>query len=242
MRDFGEVEHLQVSQKGPGDFVSAADKRAEEIIFENLKRDKPNYGFLMEESGEHPSDGTDARWIVDPLDGTNNFLHGLPHWCVSIALEESGEITNAVIYDPVKDEVFTAEKGQGAFLRRQRLRVSNRKDMMHTAIATGAPRRAVKDRDQFIREYSAVLEVSPGLRRFGAAALDIAYVAAGRFDGFWERDLKIWDIAAGYLILKESGGFITNIDDDRKSPLENGNVLCGNENVYISLRDVLRAL
>lgn len=242
VRDFGEVEHLQVSQKGPGDFVSAADRRAEEIIFENLKRDKPGVGFIMEESGEVAAEGDDARWIVDPLDGTNNFLHGLPHWCVSIALEEAGEITHGVIYDPIKDELFTAEKGQGAFLRRHRLRVSSRTDPMHAAIATGAPRRAIEDRDQFIKEYSAVLKESPGLRRFGAAALDIAYVAAGRFDGFWERDLKIWDVAAGYLILKESGGFITDIDDDRKSPLETGSVLCGNESVYISLKNVLRAV
>ncbi len=242
IRDFNEVEHLQVSQKGPGDFVSAADRRAEEIIFEELKKARPNYNFLMEEGGVVKGKDEDYRWIIDPLDGTTNFLHGLPHWAISIALEHKGEIVAGLIHDPVKDDVFHAEKGSGAFMRRRRLRVSGRNDLMSSTIATGAPRRSEKQRTQFINEYRAMLSVAPGLRRFGAAALDLAYVAAGRYEGFWERDLKPWDIAAGMLIVKEAGGFIADVDDIRKNPLDTGSIVAANGELFEPMCKVLRAV
>lgn len=242
-RDFGEVENLQISTKGPGDFVSAADRRAEEIIFENLKRDKPEYGFLMEENGAVEGSNPDYRWIIDPLDGTTNFLHGIPHWCISIALEHKGEIIAGIIHDPVKDEMFIAEKGQGAFVNgRRRLRVSGRNELMMSTVATGAPRRAKGDREQFIKEYNAVLTVSPGLRRFGAAALDMAYVAAGRYEGFWERKLNPWDIAAGIIIVKEAGGFICDLDNESANPLNTGNILAANTHIYQDLKNVLKTV
>lgn len=240
IRDFGEVEKLQVSQKGPGDFVSAADRRAEEILFEELKKARPGYGFMMEESGEVKATSENARWIIDPLDGTSNFLHGIPHWAISIALEEKGEITAALIHDPAKNEFFKAEKSQGAFMDRYRLRVSGRTDPLLSMIACGTPRRAKDSHARFMNEYGAVLAVAPGIRRYGAAALDLAYVAAGRFEAFWERDLKIWDIAAGYLILKEAGGFICDIDKDTLNPLETCNILAANEGIFQTLKKVLR--
>lgn len=239
-RDFGEVENLQVSRKGPGDFVSAADKRSEEIIYEELKFGRPNFGFLMEEGGVVEG-SEDARFIIDPLDGTSNFLHGLPHWCISIALEKNGEIVEGLVHDPVKGEMFYAAKGQGAYSGRNRLRVSARGDLMEAMIATGAPRRAVESRVQFMTEYKAVLDVAPGLRRFGAAALDLAYVAAGRFEAFWERDLKAWDIAAGILLVKEAGGFVADIDDDRKNPLDTCSVLACNGDLNMPLKKILRS-
>ncbi|MCF8496596.1 MAG: inositol monophosphatase [Alphaproteobacteria bacterium] len=241
LRDFGEVEQLQVSMKGPGDFVSAADRRAEKHIHAELLKARPDYGFLMEESGAHPGKDPDYRWIVDPLDGTTNFLHGIPHWAISIGLEHKGEIIAGVIYDPVKDELFHAEKNGGAFMRRRRLRVSGRADLMLATIATGAPRRADFSRDVFMREYRAVQEVSPGLRRFGAAALDMAYVAAGRYEGFWERELKAWDIAAGIIIVKEAGGFVCDLDNEKGNPVETGNVLAANNKLFADLRKVLKA-
>jgi len=242
IRDFGEVEQLQVSQKGPGDFVSAADRRAEEIIFEELKHARPKFGFLMEESGEVKGQGKDEdkRFIIDPLDGTTNFLHGIPHWAISIALEVAGEITIGVIYDPVKDELFTAEKGGGAFMRRKRLRVSGRRDLMMSTIACGAPRRAVVKQDRFLQEYKAVLSAAPGVRRFGAAALDLAYVAAGRYEGFWERDLKAWDIAAGLLIVREAGGYAKDIDSETKNPIDTGSVLAANTDLYVELKKLIK--
>lgn len=242
LRDFNEVENLQVSSKGPGDFVSAADKRAEEIIFEELKSARPHYSFLMEESGAVQGKDSDYRWIIDPLDGTTNFLHGLPHWAISIALEHKGEIVAGLIHDPVKDEVFHAEKGKGSFMRRRRLRVSGRSDMMLATIATGAPRRSKAQHSQFIAEYSAIQSVAPGLRRFGAAALDMAYVAAGRYEGFWERDLKAWDIAAGVIIVKEAGGFISDIDDIRKNPVDTGNIIAANDQMFNPLSKILRSI
>ena len=243
VRDFGEVENLQVSVKGPGDFVSAADKRSEKIIFEELKKAKPGYSFLMEESGAVEGEDKEHRWIIDPLDGTTNFLHGLPHWCISIALEDKGVITHALVYDPLKDDLFTAERSKGAFHRRRRLRVSGRKDLAMSAIATGAPLSAIKSGKgkQFIKEYESVQNLGASMRRYGAAALDLAYVAAGKFDGFWERDLKAWDVAAGMLLVKEAGGFATDIDDDRKNPVQSGNILAANENLIADLKKVLRA-
>ncbi len=241
LRDFNEVENLQVSAKGPGDFVSAADRRAEEIIFGELKKARPDYSFLMEESGAVEGTDPEYRWLIDPLDGTTNFLHGLPHWAISIALEHKGEIVAGLIHDPVKDEIFHAEKGTGAFMRRRRLRVSGRQDLMLATIATGAPRRSVESRTQFMREYSAIISVAPGLRRFGAAALDLAYVAAGRYEGFWERNLKPWDIAAGLLIVKEAGGFVSDLDSTTANPVETGNILAANDRLFDSMSKILKA-
>lgn len=242
VRDFGEVEQLQVSQKGPGDFVSAADRRAEKILFEELQKARPAYSFLMEESGVVEGADKTKRWIIDPLDGTTNFLHGIPHWCISIGLEIDGELMAGLIYDPVKDEMFMAEKGQGAFLRRKRLRVSGRTDPLLATIATGAPRRSKESGEQFMKEYSAVLNIAPGIRRFGAAALDLAYVAAGRYEGFWERNLKPWDVAAGILIVREAGGFICDLDNDKNLPLETGNILASNEGLFTQLKKVLKTV
>lgn len=240
IRDFGEVENLQVSKKGPGDFVSAADKRAEDILFESLKTDRPRYGFLMEEGGEVKGDDASARYIIDPLDGTSNFLHGLPHWAISIGLEKDGEIIAGLIHDPVKNEVFHAFKGSGAFSGRARLRVSERSDPMASAIATGSPRRAAEKRARFIKEYSAMSEFSPGMRRYGAAALDLAYVAAGRYEGFWERDLKPWDVAAGILIVKEAGGLVSDLDDAHNNPVHTGNVLATNVALGAQIKKVIQ--
>lgn len=240
LRDFNEVEHLQVSRKGPGDFVSAADKRAEEIIFEELKKARPDYNFLMEESGAVGGKDSEFRWIIDPLDGTTNFLHGIPHWAISIGLEHKGEMIAGLIHDPVKDEIFHAEKGKGAFMRRRRLRASGREIAESSLIATGAPRRAAEKRKQFMAEYNAMQDAGFALRRFGAAALDLAYVAAGRCDGFWERDLKAWDVAAGIIIVKEAGGFITDIDDIRHNPVDTGNILAANERLFNDIGKILK--
>ena len=242
VRDFGEVENLQVSTKGPGDFVSAADKRSEEIIFEELSRARPDYGFLMEESGEKGPKDAKSRFIIDPLDGTSNFLHGIPHWCISIGLEENGEVIAGLVYDPVKNDMFTAEKGQGAYIsRRKRLRVSGRTDPLASIIALGEPRRSVKgSAEVFLKEHLAIQNTGASQRRFGAAALDLAYVAAGKCEAYWERALQPWDIAAGYLIVKEAGGFVGDMDDDRHNPVKTGNVLAGNEALYATLKKVLR--
>ncbi|PJB70363.1 MAG: inositol monophosphatase [Alphaproteobacteria bacterium CG_4_9_14_3_um_filter_47_13] len=240
VRDFGEVEQLQVSRKGPGDFVSAADHRAEEIIFNELSRARPDFGFIMEERGKAGNPKADSFFIVDPLDGTGNFLHGIPHWCVSIGLEEKGEVTAGIIYDPVRDETFRAEKGKGAFMKNKRLRVSGRTTMDSAMFATGQPSREKGRQELFMREYEAVLTHSLGIRRFGAAALDLAYVAAGRFEGFWERGLKAWDMAAGYIIVKESGGIVTDIEG-RKSPIHESNVLAANTDLYDDLKKILNA-
>lgn len=239
-RDFGEVENLQVSKKGPGDFVSAADIRAEEIIVDELKFGRPDHGFLLEEGGEVKGKN-EYRFIVDPLDGTSNFLHGLPHWAVSIGLERNGEIIAGVVHDPIKGELFHATKGEGAFSGRNRLRVSGRKELMSAMIGTGSPRRAVEKRDLFAREYKAVMNVAPGLRRYGAAALDLAYVAAGRFDAFWERDLKSWDVAAGILIVREAGGMVHDLNDRRNNPVVTGSVLAANPDLHPQLEKVLKA-
>lgn len=239
LRDFGEVEQLQVSKKGPGDFVSAADKRAEEIIYEDLLKARPDYGFIMEESGEVKGNNPDFKWIIDPLDGTTNFLHGVPHWCISIALEEKGEIIAGLIFDPIKDDSFRAEKGSGAFIKNKRLRVSSRTVLEESLVTTGSPKRARENHAQFIAEYEAVQDKIPGLRRFGAAALDLAYVAAGRFEGFWERDLHSWDIAAGCIIVKEAGGIITDIDG-RSNPVHRGSVIAGNPTIHEDLRTLIR--
>ncbi len=242
LRDFNEVEHLQVSRKGPSDFVSAADRRSEEIIFKELKKARPDYCFMMEENGEVVGDNKDYCWIIDPLDGTTNFLHGVPHWCISIALEHKGKIVAALVNDPVKDEMFHAEKGNGAFIaRKSRLRVSGRNKADESLIAIGGAARFGKEkRKKFISEYSAMAHAGYNLRRYGAAALDLCYVAAGRYEGFWERNLSPWDVAAGILIVKESGGFIAELDDIRKNPVHTGNVLAANESAFDDIRKILQ--
>jgi len=242
LRDFNEVEHLQVSRKGPGDFVSAADKRSEDIIFNELKKARPDYSFLMEESGEVVGKNTDYCWIIDPLDGTTNFLHGIPHWAISIALEHKGEVVAALVHDPVKDEIFHAEKGSGAFIaRKSRLRVSGRNKAEGAVIAMGGAERYNKEkRAQFISELSAMAYAGFNMRRYGAAALDLGYVAAGRCEGFWERNLSPWDVAAGILIVKESGGFVSELDDIRKNPVHTGNVLAANESLFDDIGKILR--
>ncbi len=234
IRDFGEVENLQVSRKGPADFVSAADKRAEEIIHDNLLRDRPDYAFLMEEGGRSGREDYQHRWIIDPLDGTTNFLHGLPHWCISIGLEErkdgKSEIIAGLIADPIKDEWFTAEKGNGAFSKRKRLRVSGRTEIATCLIAGGSPFAGKKDIPTYQKEAEPVYRFTSGMRRFGAAALDMAYVAAGRYDGYWERDLNPWDLAAGYIMVKEAGGFVEPLNRG-KHPVFDGNLIAGNQGI-----------
>lgn len=241
VRDFGEVENLQVSRKGPADFVTAADKRSEEIIFEELKKVYPKHSFMMEESGEVKGEDPDHIWIIDPLDGTHNFMHGLPHWCISIALEVKGRIEAGVVYDPVKDEMFRAERSGGAFCGRKRLRVSNRQDMESAMIAHGSARANPEEQKTFIREVAAVSAQSTMIRRLGAAALELSYVAAGRLDGYWERNLKPWDAAAGYLIAKEAGAFVTSIENE-ENPIYSKNLIAGNQEIHKQVRKILRDL
>ncbi len=237
VRDFGEVEQLQVSVKGVGDFVSSADRKAEETIRAELMEARPNYGWLGEESEPEKGKDPTRRWIVDPLDGTTNFLHGLPHWAVSIALEHKGELVAGVIFDPLKDEMFTAEKGAGAWLNDRRLRVSARRDMREMIFATGLPWDAPEKIAASLGDVARVLPRSAGIRRFGAASLDLAYVAAGRYDGFWERGLGPWDIAAGLCILREAGGLFGALGAG--DALATGDIVAANAEVYESLRKLL---
>ncbi|HWA00587.1 MAG TPA: inositol monophosphatase family protein [Caulobacterales bacterium] len=237
-RDFGEVENLQVSRKGPADFVSSADLKAEKTLFEELSKGRPGYGFLMEERGQ--VEGTDKthRWIVDPLDGTLNFLHGVPHWAVSIALEREGALVAGVVYNVARDELFWAEKGQGAYLNDRRLRVAARGDLKESVIATGMPFLGKEGHDVFLKEAERVMAATAGIRRFGSAALDLAYVAAGRFDGFWERRLAPWDIAAGAIIVREAGGFAKEIDGG--DFMQTGAIVAANERLLPLLAKTVR--
>lgn len=239
IRDFGEVEKLQVSTKGAGDFVSKADIKAEETIREELTTARPNYGWLGEESDEVKGADPTRRWIVDPLDGTTNYLHGLPHWAISIALEHKREIVAAVIYDPIRDEMFTAEKGAGCWLNDNRLRVSARRNMIEMLFATGLPFGARADLPETLQDLARILPICAGVRRYGAASLDLAYVAAGRYDGFWERRLKPWDMAAGLLLVKEAGGLTAPIKpgDDI---LEGGAVIAGNSEAFDAFAKLVR--
>ena len=230
IRDFGEVENLQVSVKGVSDFVSNADVKAEEIIRAELTYARPAYGWLGEESKEVIGADETRRWIVDPLDGTTNFLHGLPHWAISIAMEHKGEVVAAVVLDAAKDEMFTAEKGQGAWMNGRRIRVSARRDLSECLFATGVPFGSKTTMPDTIRELTRLMPVCAGVRRFGAASLDLAYVAAGRYDGYWEREISTWDIAAGLLLVREAGGFAGDIDGG-KDPFGTGTVLATNAEV-----------
>ena len=239
-RDFGEVENLQVSRKGPADFVSAADLKAEKILRQELAKARPGYGFLLEESGATSGrPGETRRWIADPLDGTTNFLHGLPHFAISIALEDAGEIIAAVVYDPVKDDLFYAEKGKGAYLNDRRMRASGRQHLNASLIATGGVHAKAQDRDPaFLAELAAVTAETAGVRGWGTASLDLAYVAAGRYDGFWARDQEPWDIAAGILLVREAGGYVTTISGGPVD-LAVGNVLAANDSLHGPLSRLL---
>ena len=238
-RDFGEVEHLQVSLKGPANFVTAADRRAEQILLEELTLARPGYSFLGEEGGRREGPDKTHTWIVDPLDGTTNFLHGIPHFAISIALEREDTIVAGLVYNPANDDLFTAERGKGAFLNDQRLRVAARKRLANSVVACGLPHRGRGDLVLARRELAAVQEVVVGLRRFGAAALDLAWIAAGRFDVFWERDLKPWDIAAGLILVREAGGYCTDLKGG-EAPHVTGDVIAGNEDVHRELMRLLK--
>lgn len=240
VKDFREVENLQVSAKGPGDFVTKADREAERILKDELMAGRPNYGWLGEETGA--TDGTDPtrRWIVDPLDGTTNFLHGLPHWAISIALEHKGEIVAAVVFDAAKDEMFFAEKGLGAFMNDSRLRVSGRRTMIECIFATGVPFGGRPALPATLQDLARLMPACAGVRRWGSAALDLAYVAAGRYDGYWERGLQPWDVAAGVLLVREAGGFIGPIRDGQ-DPVESGNLIAANAEVFDSFAKVIRS-
>ena len=240
IRAFGEVEHLQVSRKGPADFVSVADEKSERTLREELGRARPDYGFRLEEGGTIASKDGIHNWVVDPLDGTTNFLHGLPHWAISIGLEKNGEPVAGVIYDPIKDEMFVAEKGQGAYLNSKRLRVSGRRKLEETVLATGIPFHGLQGHKRFSAELDAIMPNVAGVRRFGAAALDLAYVAAGRFDGFWEWNLKPWDICAGIVMVRESAGLVTDPHGGDK-PYETGNVLASTMDIHPKVALTLRA-
>lgn len=240
VKDFREVENLQVSVKGAGDFVSRADHEAERIIKEDLRTARPSYGWLGEETGTDAGEDPTRRWIVDPLDGTTNFLHGLPHWAVSIALEHKGEIVAAVVFDAAKDEMFFAEKGGGAFLNDQRLRVSGRSKMIESLFATGIPFGSRDALPASLQDLARLMPVTSGVRRMGAAALDLAYVAAGRYDGYWERGIKSWDVAAGILLVREAGGFVEGIRDG-DHVLESGRIIAANAQIFESFAKVIRS-
>ncbi len=240
VRDFGEVENLQVSVKGPGDFVSAADHRAEDILRRELGRARPNFGFLLEEQGAVAGSDEAYRWIVDPLDGTTNFLHGLPHFAISIALEHRGELVAGVVYDPIKDEMFCAEKGAGAYLNDRRLRVSGRGDLGSCLIGTGIPVLDWSGRGQgFAAQLERISDHVAGIRRLGTASLDLAYVAAGRLDGFWEYGLAPWDMAAGIVLVREAGGLVGRLEGDADL-LAPGTLIASNAAIYSRLTELLQ--
>ncbi len=233
-RDFGEVQNLQVSMKGPGDYVSQADRKAEEIVFAELSKARPGYAFLMEERGAVEGEDAQHRWLVDPLDGTTNFLHGIPIFSVSIALERQGQVVAAVVYNPAMDELYTAERGGGAFMNDRRLRVAGRSKLIDAVIGCGVPHLGRGQHGNFLIELRNVMAEVSGVRRLGSAALDLAYVAAGRMDGFWETGLSSWDIAAGILLVREAGGFVSDMDGGQ-GMLDSGEVVAGNELIQRAL-------
>lgn len=238
-RDFGEVQNLQVSLKGPGDYVSQADKKSEEIIYAELKRARPDYSFLMEETGSIEGSDGQHRWLVDPLDGTTNFLHGIPMFAVSIALERQGQIVAGVIFNPAMDELYTAERGGGAFLNDRRLRVSGRTKLVDCIIGTGVPHLGRGDHGNYLVQLRNIMGEVSGVRRMGAAALDLAYVAAGRFDGFWEDGLHPWDIGAGIIMIREAGGYVTDLDGGQ-DVVESKAIVAGNEAIQRALVKALK--
>ena len=238
IRDFGELENLQVSSKGPGDFVSSADKRTEKTIIEELQKAHPEYGIITEETGIINKSNIKNRWIIDPIDGTMNFLNGIPQFAISIAYEENNEIICGVIFNPITNEMFCAEKGNGAYLNNTRIRVSNKKKLKDALLVTGGPKGASKIKNEIYSEYINVSNNVSNVRKFGSAALDMAYVACGRFDGYWQRELNYWDIAAGVIILREAGGFIDFFEDDLSYPLKK-NVLASNSNIHQELKELI---
>lgn len=240
VRDFGEIEHLQVSQKGPGDFASNSDSHAEKTIHYELSKARPNIGFIMEESGELEGEDPEHRWIVDPLDGTTNFVHGLPHWCISIALEKNGEIVAGAVYDPLLDEMFVAEKGFGAYLNNRRLRVSSRKKLNESMVVTSIRMKGLDSEksELAIADAKALIPCVASLRSMGAASLDLAYVAAGRFDAALFSRAKIWDLAAGTLLIKEAGGQITD-KAGKQGYLESGDIIASNVLLHPELLKVV---
>jgi myo-inositol-1(or 4)-monophosphatase len=238
--DLNEIEHLQVSLKGPANFVSLADKRAEEMLYTDLAKARPGYGFIGEEGGAREGSDKSHTWIVDPLDGTTNFLHGIPQFAISIALQREDTIIAGVVYNPANDELYIAERGKGAFFNDQRLRVAGRRKLDECVIACAMPHLGRGDLDLSRREMTAIQSKVAGLRRFGAAALDLAFVAAGRFDGFWERNLQSWDIAAGQIMVREAGGIVSGVDG-KDDALTTGHVVCGNEFVHGELVRMLKA-
>ena len=239
IRDFGEIENPQVSIKGPGDFVTASDKKVEKILIGELQKARPNYSILSEEVGKINNDES-FKWIIDPIDGTANFLHGIPHFAISIGLEHDGEIICGIIYDPIKDEMFVAEKGNGSYLNNQRIRVSSRSKLENCIIFTGGPKIGVKNRELFLKEYNNVSSKVPtSIRKLGSASLDMAYVAAGRCDGFWQRNLKYWDIAAGIILVRESGGFVTDFKGE-KEYMQNKTILVTNSKINNEMIEILK--
>lgn len=244
-RDFNEVEHLQVSQKGPSDFVSKADQAAERILWDELKVARPGWGFVLEEGGIIEGEPDMPRWIIDPLDGTSNFLHGIPHFAISIAVQEPklggggwGDVTAGVVYQPITDETFWAEKSRGAWLQDARLRVSGRRQLSEALIATGTPYQGHGDFGEWAKIFAAIGPNVAGMRRFGAASLDLAWLAAGRFDGFWESDLSPWDTAAGCLLVREAGGFVTDYRG-RSLPICDSQVIAANDPLHSRLHKLI---
>ena len=252
-RDFGEVEHLQVSRKGPADFVSKADQAAERTLWDELRAARPDWGFLMEEGGEIPGEPGKPRFIIDPLDGTSNFLHGIPHFAISIAAQEPaldgkgpdgsgwGGVVAGVVYQPITDQTFWAEKNRGAWLQDARLRVSGRRQLSEALIATGIPYHGHGDFDEWSKILDAVGPQVAGIRRFGSAALDLAWVAAGRYDGFWESDLAPWDTAAGCMLVREAGGFVSDYRG-RSLPICDKQIIAGNDPLHSRLHKIVAGL
>ena len=234
IRDFGEIENLQVSAKAPGDFVSSADKRTEKILIEELQKAHPEYGIISEEKGLINKSNDKNRWIIDPIDGTMNFLNGVPQFAISIGYEENREIKCGVIFNPITNEMFLAEKGNGAYLNNARIRVSNQKKLVNSLLATGGPKFSSQNKDNIFSEYIKISKSVTNVRKLGSAALDMAYVAAGRFDGYWQREINYWDIAAGVIILKEAGGYVDFFDKDEMAPLKR-NILASNSNIHEEL-------
>ena len=240
-RDLGEIENLQVSLKGPANFVSLADKRAEQMLCEDLNKARPGYGFIGEEGGAREGSDKSHTWIVDPLDGTTNFLHGIPQFAISIGLRREDTVIAGVIYNPANDELYIAERGKGAFLNDQRLRVAGRRQLSDCVVACGLPHIGRGDHDLSRREMMEIQNKVAGLRRFGAASLDMAFIAAGRLDGYWERNLQAWDMAAGQIIVREAGGTVSGMEGS-DDPLKTGDVICGNEYVHAELVKILKSV
>ena len=238
IRDFGEIENLQVSTKGPGDFVTSADKRTEKILIDELQKAHPEYGIITEETGIINKSNTEKRWVIDPIDGTMNFLNGIPQFAISIGYEEKGEIICGVIFNPIINEMFIAEKGNGAYLNNSRIRVSNKNKIKDALLVTGGPKGNSKIKNKIFSEYINVSNNVSNVRKFGSAALDMAYVACGRFDGYWQRELNYWDIAAGIIIIKEAGGFIDFFEEDQDNPLKK-NIIASNSNIHNELLDLI---